>query len=346
MSVLERILVDDDVAEHPVTRRIVGLFPDADVRSSGCRQGADGTDPKRVLRLARHKGAFLKQWRTGPGEVSASRFYLAQGVGCPWDCEYCFLQSYHLEGVPRFHVNVEDLRAELLEKLPVDGPATVHVGELTDATFLDRATGLSAILHDVAAERANVTFELRTKSDDVSALAKLAPLENFQVAWTMSPPDVAEEIERGAPSIGRRVRAVKRMVYAGHKVGLRFDPVIRVDGWERRYEDMVERISRDVTPASISGVGVGLLRFSPALPECVRRRHGLRKIFLEEFVRCADGKMRYFKFFRVQMFRVMIEAIGEFLPGAPVAIAGETPEVRELLRARIPEEAAVGECCR
>jgi len=345
VSTPQHILVDDDVADHPVTRRILDLFPEADVCSSGGSDGADGLDPKRVLRLSRHKGAFLKQWRTGPGHVSASRFYLVQGVGCPWDCDYCFLQSYHPEGVPRFHVNVEDLRAELLEKLPVEHPATVHAGELTDALFLDRATGLSAILHDVAAERPKVVFELRTKSDDVGTLTKLAPLENFEVAWTMSPPDVADALERGAPSFRRRVRAMKRLALAGHKVGLRFDPVIRVDGWERLYGDMVERISWDVKPASISGVVVGLLRFSPALPECVRRRGGNVRIFLDEFVRCADGKMRYLKFFRVEMCRVMIEAIGEFLPGVPVAVAGETPEVRELLETRLPKGATVGECC-
>ena len=345
MSVFQRILVDDDVADHPVTRRTLDLFPEADVCSSGGSDGADGLDPKRVLRLSRHKGAFLKQWRTSPGEVSPSRFYLVQGVGCPWDCDYCFLQSYHCEGVPRFHVNLDDLGAELLEKLPADRRVTVHAGELTDALFLDRATGLSAILHGVAAQRPNVTFELRTKSDDVGALAKLDPLESFQVAWTMSPPDVADELERGAPSFDRRVRAMKRLAFAGHKVGLRFDPVLRVDGWERLYGDMVERISWEVKPASISGVVVGLLRFSPALPECVRRRRGRSKIFLDEFVRCADGKMRYLKFFRVQMCRVMIEAIREFLPGVSVAIAGETAEVRELLETRLPQELTVGECC-
>lgn len=331
MSAPERILVDDDIADHGVTERILALFPETDVRPSSSSNGADGLDPKRVLRLTRHKGAFLKPWRTGPGEVSPSRFYLVQGVGCPWDCDYCFLQSYHPEGVPRFHVNLEDLRAELLEKLPADRLATVHAGELTDALFLDRATGLSGILHEVAAERPNVVFELRTKSDDVSAPAELSPLENFQVAWTMSPPDVAEELERGAPSFRERVRAMKRLAFAGHKAGLRFDPVIRVDGWEKRYADMVERISWDVKPGSISGVVVGLLRFSPTLPECVRRRGGNLKIFLDEFVRCADGKMRYFKFFRVEMHRVMIDAVREFLPGVPVAIAGETPEVRELI---------------
>ena len=343
MTEFDVILIDDDAAGHAVTQRIVALYPHADARPSRQRDALDAP-AKKVLRLARHKGAFLKAWRTAPGATAPDRFYLVQAVGCPWDCTYCFLQSYHREITPRYHVNLDDLRAELRDAVPATRAVTIHAGELTDALFLDRATELSALLHDLAQARPRATVELRTKSDDVDGLVRLPPLANFAPAWTVSPPAISQAYERGAPSFEARLAAVQRVVAAGHRVGLRLDPVIRAAHWQDAYDDLIARLAKALAPEAISGIVTGLLRFSPALPECVRARGKSRRLFLDEFVRSDDGKMRYLKFLRVEMYAFLLDRLAAAFPNVRVEVASETPALHALLARRLGREVPYEGC--
>ncbi|MFH0965207.1 MAG: hypothetical protein V2A58_14500 [Planctomycetota bacterium] len=341
MSGIELLLIEPEALAYPATKRILSACAGAEVRVGD--EGPIDVPPKRILRLRRHKGRFLKSWRAPRGEEPRGRYYLVQGVGCPADCEYCFLQEYHRELIPTFHVNLEEMEGELRERLAPCAMANVLAGELMDGLFLDSATGLSRVLHGVAKMRPGVTMELRTKTADVETLADLSGLANWVVAWTMSPPEVVDRYEPGTATFEKRVAGARQAASWGHRVGIRLDPVIRFDGWREAYTRVMERLADEIDARSIDKVVLGLLRFRPGLPECVEKRRGLSRLFLEEFVRCSDGKMRYLKFLRLEMLEYLLEKVRECFAGVPVEVSMETLEVRALLAERLGAEVAV-EC--
>ena len=337
--------VDSDAASFPVTQRIVAAHPEAEVRTGAWPPGETfGVAAKSVLRLRRHRGSFLKSWRTGPGSLDANRFYLAQGIGCLADCAYCFLQSYHADMVPTYRVNLEEMRAEVLARFTSGMGGHVLAGELVDSLFLDGATGLSRIMHELARSRPGIVVELRTKDAGVETLREVSPLPNLVVAWTMSPETVVQRYEEGTASFEERLAAARRVASWGHPVGLRFDPVIRVPAWREEYGSLMERIAAVLDLDRLEKIVLGLLRFSPSLPACVMRRRGRSALFVDEFVRCHDGKMRYVKFVRVEMLSFLLEKAMSCFPGIPIELAMETPEVHDLVR-RQTGEGILSECC-
>ena len=325
-----QIYIQPDASRFDIAHRINALSG-AQILPTDESARISPSQQKRHLRLSVKKGGHVKVFNEDLG--CGEEWYVAPVAGCPFDCEYCYLQEYLGNAVPTIFVNADDMLAELRGKLDThgDGRLRVHAGHLSDALALDHLTGASAELVELFREFPNATLELRTKTDNVGPLLDACrdnPPENIVVSWTMSPQAMIRRYEHGTASLTKRIRAARLYREAGLAVGMRLDPVVMFPGWRHAYSDMIEKICESLSPAAIESWALGCFRYRPELAEVIRRRFPASDLLDGGFVRCADGKRRYFRPLRLDAYLHIGSAIRRAHPDARIRLCMETTEVR------------------
>jgi spore photoproduct lyase len=122
--------------------------------------------------------------------------------------------------------------------------------------------GYCTLWNEFAHKNPHVMVEVRTKSVNVRPLLSWTPAANMILAWTLSPSDIALRFEHGTPSLEARLNAITTAVQHGITVRLCLDPVLRVDGWQRSYHDLIERIRTSIEIDKILDISVGVFRIN------------------------------------------------------------------------------------
>jgi spore photoproduct lyase len=78
---------------------------------------------------------------------------------------------------------------------------------------------------------------------------------------------------------------------------------------------------------SIAWISLGTLRFMPPLKKVIQLRFPGTGLLHQEFIYGLDGKMRYFKPIRIEMYARIIEEIRKYDPECFVYLCMESREV-------------------
>jgi len=330
----ERVFVQRGLEESQAARRAFDAAPGAPVETFDDLTGLPGrmeevpaAEAKRRLVVARRRGGFVKSFPSGRGISSPGWQYFIPAIGCPADCRYCFLQWYHPAGAPVVFAEREAMLAEIAETARRLGGGYFYGGELCDNLMLEEFCEVVSELARLFETLPEATLELRTKSDRVAPLLEAQLPANVVVSWTFSPAGIVERFEPGTATLEGRMEAARRLQRAGVRVGLRLDPLLLVEGWERMYAGLVEQLARRLDAQMVESVHLGCFRFSPELKSAARRRFGAAAPFDAEFVRCRDGKYRYPRPLRLRAYRHLAALFREWDAGMDVRLCMETPRV-------------------
>lgn len=335
---VQEIWIDEDAANEPLTREICGKLPQAQVRSGSRAAEARHklgleADPllrgKKILRLMKYRGAFVKPCPGTPEYVCCGLEIVHIGQGCPMECRYCALQVYFNRPVLELFVNVDDLARDLRRHLD-DSPSRFHrlcTGEFTDSLALDPLTGYTRLLARLVRDRGNASLEIKTKTDFIDPLLALEPTDRMIVSFSVNSPQISRSEERRAAPLLRRIETAAKAQRHGYRVGFHFDPIIPMPGWEKGYFDTVDRIFRMTDATRIAWISLGVLRFVPSLKEVTRDRFGPIPYFHDGFLSGLDGKSRLPVERRIGVYRKMGDRIRRHSPDARVYLCMESPHV-------------------
>jgi spore photoproduct lyase len=335
----KRIYIDAAAAEYPLTRRIVEYFPHVPVQHVRDKAEAFATldqtaDPvetgKSLLFLTTQKGRFFKKCPGTRGLICCNYYVVNFATNCHLDCSYCILQGYYANNpFITFFVNVDDLLAELAEVFAAhpERQYRVGTGEFTDSLAMDEITGFSRLIVPFFASCPNATLELKTKAATIANLLDLEHAGRTSVAWSVNPPAIIASEEPKTATLDERLQAAAQCRDAGYQIGFHFDPIFYTPDWEAAYHRVVEQLFDTVAPEQISWISLGGFRYSPELKPIIRRRFPHSRILCGEFVACADGKMRYFKHLRLQLYRSMLSKIKRYGQHIPVYLCMDSKEV-------------------
>ncbi len=347
-----RLLVTAAAAEDPLTHQIRRRLPHLPVEvipEKSSWRPAGSWDPalsrlgKETLLLTHQKGPF---WRACPG----TKGYICCGyqtlqvlTNCPLDCSYCILQSYlNLPAITIF-TNWDDLEQELDQQAREENRIIrLGTGEFGDSLALDELLGLNHWLITRLPRWPHLVLELKTKWHRVEPLLPLGPNRQVIFAWSVNPPRIIRQEEHYTAPLQARLTAARRCVAAGFRVAFHFDPIIYYPGWEADYQAVVEQIFTAVPPDAVAWISLGALRFMPALTAVMRQRFPASTLADQEFILGLDGKKRYFKSLRVELFSRLREWLQQAAPEVFVYLCMESPWVWEQVfgwRPR-PEEVA------
>ena len=265
--------------------------------------GGERAGEKDSVLLYKYPGKFISSCPGSDGMVCCQYFVINTGVGCLFDCHYCYLQNFMNNPVMSVFGNLEDLFEELRFKTRNKNfHFRIGTGEYTDSLALEKLTGLSSELVGFFAEMENATLELKTKSSNVDSLLELDHRGNTVVAWSVNPPRVIEAVEHDTASLEERLQAAEKVQAAGYKLAFHLDPLIYYEDWEKEYHLLIEEIFDRINPDRVAWISTGGFRYAPGLKEVIQARFQQDELTRAEMIQGPDGKYRYFKTIRQEMF--------------------------------------------
>ncbi|MCX8022235.1 MAG: hypothetical protein N2745_05625 [Syntrophorhabdaceae bacterium] len=225
--------------------------------------------------------------------------------GCILSCSYCILKGYINSPFLKINTNVELAISQIREVINTqkDHINRFGTGELSDSLALDRRLNLNRPLIEFFGQERKAILELKSKWADISHLKGL--LNPYTViSFSLAPQHVIDSEEKRTSPVRKRLKAARDAQRAGSYVGLHFDPVIIYDGFERDYEELISEVSEALDLKGVIWVSIGLLRFPPKLMENFLVE-GRRRLLAGEFIRGEDGKYRYLKKERVNVYKML-----------------------------------------
>jgi spore photoproduct lyase len=335
---IKRILLEEEARAYPMTRRILARLPGVPVEVIRDREALNTSGRDRAAWLALAKTTLLLAVQKGPfwRECPGTRDYICCGyqvlqvtLNCPMDCTYCVLQGYVNVPAITVFVNVEDLLEELETRWAQqpDRVWRLGTGEFGDSLALDGLMGLNELLIPRFAHRGQAILEIKSKWPQLEPLLHLGPNPQVIFAWSLNPPEIIAGEEKFAASLESRLKAAAQAVSAGFRVAFHFDPLIYFPGWEEAYERTVERLGAAVPSQAIAWISLGGLRLLPPLRQFMLQRFPTSRIAAQEMVLAPDGKLRYFKGLRVEMYGRMREWLTQATPEALVYLCMESPRI-------------------
>jgi spore photoproduct lyase len=330
---IRRILIEQGAQNDPLVKTIFGTLPGiptepVEPRDFALPQGIDIMD-KESLRLIHYKGEFLKPCPGTRRYICCGYQILNVGINCPMDCTYCYLQSYINQPSLRIYSNLQD-RLDAIGKLIDGSPETIFrigTGEFTDSLALNYLTHWTDFLLPFFSRRKNCIVELKTKTASVEPLLKGSHREGIVVAWSLNTPRVVSNEEPKTAPLKKRILAARECQKAGFVVAFHFDPLLHYPGWQDGLEETVELLERYIDPQSIIWVSMGSFRYMPSLKLAIKIRFPHTRIFDGEFVPGLDGKQRYFKPIRIEMYSKLSERLKKWHEDLGIYLCMESNDV-------------------
>lgn len=295
---------------------------------------------KDTIYLTYLKGRSLMRCPCSRDSVSCGYFVLDTMVGCPFDCSYCYLQIYQNVRAISVYANLEDKIKSAAKKL-AHGKKKIRLGtgEFCDSLTLEDICPQVQLLYFYFKKIETVNLELKTKSDNVSRILKLKPANNFVLSWSLNPEGVVRKEEKYVVSLDQRIRAAADVTGCGWNTGFHFDPIIYYPGWKDDYATVIRKLKK-VAAEKIKWISLGTLRFPPPLKNVILERVPHTDIFnYGEFMASFEGKVRYFRKIRVDIYKFMIRELGKTFKNVPVYLCMETPLVWKETFGFIPDGA-------
>lgn len=284
---------------------------------------------KNILVVEPYKGPLVKDCPGTRHHICCGYKVVNVVTNCPMDCSYCILQRYLNTPCVTVHPQFEKIFEEVETHLKRRPGMYVRfgTGELGDSLVIDEAVGFAREAVPFFARIPWGILELKTKSDGVSHLLSLDHAEKTVVSWSLNPPAIVQKEELHTASLTDRLKAARQCQDAGYLLGFHFDPLIHYSGWEHDYRETVRILFDFVDPSRIIWISLGGLRYPPALKKTGMERFPHTPIFTGEFITGEDGKSRYLKGIRIDMYRRMLNWLHEYDPGLFVYLCMERDDV-------------------
>ena len=265
---------------------------------------------------------FFKRCPCTSGCLNCNYYILNAGFGCPYECEYCFLQGYSNAPGIILHSNTEDF----LGKIP-KGQLRAGTGEFMDSLILDNLTEDAGLISAFIKEnRRNMFFEFKTKSVNIEGLLENAPADNIVVAWSLNPEKIISRHEHYTTSLSERLDAALESVKSGLRVAFHFDPIILYENWEEDYLEMASLMLSRIPHDAIVWISVGSFRFQRKLKPVIETRFPSSELLHGNLLLGFDGKLRYLQEERAAAYKKLCDYIKKEAPGISLYLCMEDPE--------------------
>ena len=282
---------------------------------------------KTILFLTRNKGAFIKPCPGTRSYTCCGYQILHMGTFCSMDCSYCILQTSFHPPLLQYFVNHDELLVEL-DRLFLNRTLTrIGTGDFTDSMIWDNLTDLSDLLVSKFSKQSRAVLELKTKTVDIKTLKGLDHNRKTIVSWSLNTPRIINNEERHTASLSARFRAAAKCESWDYPLGFHFDPLLIYDGGEEEYASVIEQLFSHISFENIVWISLGTFRFVPALKPVIQKRFPNSKIIYGEFISGLDGKMRYFKPLRIDLYKKIVRYIRDYAPDVMIYLCMEDDEV-------------------
>ena len=166
-------------------------------------------------------------------------------------------------------------------------------------------------------EHEDLVIEIRTKSANWRPLEDVLPNDRCILAWTLSPPEVAEKYEKLTPTPEQRIQAIKQCMDRGWPVRLCFDPVLRIENWETVYVSFFKEVFKRLPAEKIRDVSLGVFRMNPDYFKRIKKQRTDSDILYYPF-ESSPSIVSYPSEERIYMIETLKDALTNYLPAEKI----------------------------
>ncbi|MFW6134069.1 MAG: radical SAM protein [Elusimicrobiota bacterium] len=280
---------------------------------------------RKNLFIVKEKYDFFKRCPCTKGCISCNYYIFNIGFGCPYECTYCYLQEY--TNSPGIVIPSDIQRHFNRVQTKLNKKTRMGSGEFADSLALDHITNFSSLIIDRFRKFPEVVFEFKTKSTNIKNILKSIQSENIVVSWSVNPQNIIDENEFYSASLEERINAAEKCVKAGFRVGFHFDPIFYYPTWEEDYKEVVEEIFDNIPKDRIAWISLGTFRFKRELKKIIENRFPENNILDEELMIGFDGKLRYSKTKRKNIYQSIVDMIKKSNPQQFIYLCMENNDV-------------------
>ena len=219
-------------------------------------------------------------------------YYTSSIINCVYDCEYCYLQGVYSSGNIVIFVDIEKVFEEVEELYNKLKSLYLCVSYDTDLLAIENICSFSEKWYHFIKDKKDLKIELRTKSANIDKFLNLDVLDNFIIAFTLSPEEIVLKNEKYTANFKNRVKAIKELQNKGWKVRICIDPLIYTDDFEKNYSEMIEYLFSEIDKNKVIDVSIGVFRTSKEYLKKMRNQNKKSEILYYPF-ECIDGVYTY-----------------------------------------------------
>ena len=249
---------------------------------------------------------FFKPCPCTAKAISCGYHIFNLGMGCIYECTYCYLQEYANSPGIIIPANIDEFFSKFKQH---KNNLRLGTGEFTDSLALDHITEFSPQLINFFRQHPQTIFEFKTKSNNIKNLLSVKSCKNVVIGFSLNPQIIINKNEFYSTSLLERLETAERCISAGFDVGFHFDPIICYTNWEKDYKQVVNMLFDKIPHKSIRWISLGTLRFSRKLKKIIENRFPQNDILDGELTLGFDGKMRYSDEIRIDIYKKMINFI-------------------------------------
>jgi len=287
------------------------------------------TAERGVLLLRDRISPFIERFQHPIGRCTKF-FKLTAYNNCNFWCEYCYLYlTFRTQPISTHFINYEKMYEEIQKfdksKIP-KALRILNLGELGDPLAVDYITEFAKQIITFMPRYAPKTRLLfLTKSNCVNQILDLDHGNQSVISFSVNTDTVFHQFEHRTASPEARLIAGKKVQEAGYELRLRIDPIIFYSTWKKDYLNLIDKIYSFVKPSRIT---LGEYRPSKGLASHISSRFpnsALLRVH-RDLVR-ENGKLRYPKARRIEMFKTIVEQIRKRDRNVPISLCKEPVQI-------------------
>lgn len=158
-------------------------------------------------------------------------------------CLYCYLVcNFNKCSYLRLFVNREEMLDKIIKYANKSEKELVfEIGSNSDLILENMITNnLEWTIENFISKSEKGMLTFPTKFDMVDPILNLDHKGRIIVRMSVNPQEIIREIEIGTSPLKNRVQAINKLKQAGYKVGILIAPVVMVENWKEKYEELVK----------------------------------------------------------------------------------------------------------
>lgn len=251
-------------------------------------------------------------------------------TGCAGHCHYCYLQTT-MSSKPyvRVYVNLDEILAQAAQYIDERKPEITRFEAACtgDPVSLEHLTGALGKYIEFMAEQEYGRLRFVTKFANVEPLLHLRHGGHTRIRFSINSDHVIRSFEPGTSSFEERIEAAGRIAEAGYPLGFIIAPIIKYDGWQEGYWQLLTKLHERLKGVDIRDLTFELIqhRFTKAAKHTILKRYPKTKLDMDEEDRKVKwgryGKFKYvYKAETVEEFQELFQkGIQELFPNAKIA---------------------------
>jgi len=290
-----------------------------------------GYGSKEVLILKNFKGRVFQRCPCSKNMVNCGYLLFNISFGCLYNCTYCYLNSYiNSYGIIQF-TNLNFILKEIKKNFKDKTGRIYRIGsgEYTDSLMIDDLTGICRSVIIESKNFKNIIFEFKTKSDNVDHLLDIRDKGNIVLAWSLNTEKNIELYEEGTAGLNERIESALKAEKAGYFLAFHLDPIIIYENCIDDYIELIDRLFSRIDINRVMWISLGCFRYSPGFKDIIMDRFPDEKLTTEEMFPSIDGKFKYLKKKRIDIYKRLIDKIYSFSKKPFIYLCMESRDVWE-----------------